>query len=225
MSTIKYSIGAAVLSALLTCGVLYHFHTRKMGELGWLRENTGKLRHEAYQRSLGKQASPDSAVALPTPLQTVSPQPQANGEPAPQNPRGFCNQGLATPRAAVQTIAWGCEQADTDALAGMIWISQEDRAKLDAFLAEQPSEVRARWKSVDDMAAHFLVVSRMASPFPVADVLEAVPITQAADGQATLCAVHPMHLRRDGSAWKCVMTEATLRKLASEIASTAQISN
>lgn len=218
MSTLKYSIAAALLSGLLTGGFLYHSHSQKMGKLHWLQDNTAKLRLEAYQRHNGGQAP----AAISPAVTSTTPAPVPSSVPAAvESSRGFRNEGTATPRAAVQTIAWACDQGDAEAMATMIWMSPAERTKAEAFLASQPTQVRERWKSVDDMAAHLLIVARMASPFPAADVLAAVPLEQTGDDQATLHAVHPMQLHREGVTWKCALSANTIEKLATEMASTA----
>jgi len=218
MSTLKYSIAAALLSGLLTGGFLYHSHSRKMGELHWLQANTAKLRLEAYQRHSAARSQPQEPSSISATAPTPDP---ASQQPAPESSRGFRNEGLSTPRSAVQTIAWACEQADVEAMASMIWMSPADRTKAASFFAAQPPQVRERWKSVEDMAAHVLILARMASPFPAADVLAAVPLEQTGDDQATLHAVHPMQLHREGTTWKCVLTANTLEKLATEMALSA----
>jgi hypothetical protein len=205
----KYSIAAAVLSALVTLGALHHLRSAELSELGQLRHLNAKMQYHAYER---EQA--DLATAIPE-----TPPPRAVSA-APQAPVGYRNEGQSTPQAAVQTFAWACERGDTAAVAVLIYLDQDQRRQAESFMATLPEERRSRWQSVEEMAAELFILSSLARPLPAADVLAAAPVETTGDDRATILTPHPIQLRKVDGAWKYQVSASVIENLGQQIFST-----
>ncbi len=181
MKTLKWCVLAAVVAAVLTAGGLAWRQKREDGEIWRLRSANNRLRSETYRRqaALEKAAAPGAPVAITA----ASAKPTAAAARAVEEYR---NEGRATARAALQTLAWCCDRGDVPALVQLTQLEPEARAKAEAYYAGLPADVRTRWKSADEMVATLLSVATQMSPFPSADVLDAATMEPAGEDRMQL---------------------------------------
>lgn len=163
MKIFYWIIGAALVAVVLTTGVLAYRQKHQDGEIRRLRSENNRLRGEAYRRVATVARAPVASVAASAPLV----------ERRGSAPEEYRNEGRATARAALQTLAWGCDRGDLVALTKLLRLEPEARAKAENYYSSLPADVRGRWKSADEMVATFVSVGAQMSPFPSADVLAA----------------------------------------------------
>ena len=209
MSPLKVVVLTSLAAVVLTAGGLYRRQQAKAGELGWLRSQNNQLRLKARELvGAGPAAAP------------VRGEPElAPGAPAAavRAVEEYRNEGRATARAALQTLAWGCDRGDVEALAKLLQLEPEARAKAEAYYAGLPAAVRSQWKSVEEMTASFVALGVMTSPFPSADVLDAAVLETPDENRAVL---RLPGTRKDRTAfrrgpdgnWSCVIDAAAMER-------------
>lgn len=176
MKILKWCIPAAILAAALTVGGLTYRQRRQDGEIWHLRSENSRLRGEAYRRVAAAASAPTATVAArATPI-----------EKAASAPEEYRNEGRATARAALQTLAWSCDRGDVEVLTKLVRLEPAARVKVDDYYASLPADVRGRWKSADEMVAAFVSVGAQMSPFPSADVLAAAVMEPAGEDRLLL---------------------------------------
>jgi len=208
MSPLKISIFAALLSTALTAGAFYHFHFKKAGQAGYLRDQNTRLRYQAYEnRRRAASSTAADRCSASNGDSTGTPAPAPGAKPVEY----YRNAGLASPRDTLQTLAWACDRGDTETLTKLIHFEPTARTKAEDYLTRLPQAEQARWKSADDFVAHQLAFVVMASPFPNADVLDVASIESLSEGRAQF---RLPGTRRDqtqfqkvGDNWKVVITE------------------
>ncbi len=171
MSPLKTSLIAALVAAALTAGCLFLVHSRRNREAAHLRYANNRLRYDATQR-LHATAAP--APGLPSPPDQSAPPASAAAAAGPGATRSaeiYRDEGRATPVATLQTYAWACDRGDAKTVASLLFLDASTRVKAETYLAGLPAPVRARWSSVDEMAAALLTADVMEHPFPGADLL------------------------------------------------------
>ena len=168
MSPLKTSLIVALVSGALTAGALFYFHQGRIREVRHLRYQNDRMRLEALQRNAARGVAAKPATFTADTRSGRS----ATAKPAPKPAEYYRNEGNATPLATLQTFAWACDRGDTGAVGRLLYIDATARPKVEAFMASLPEDVRAQWKTVDEMAAAILTESIMARPFPNADILE-----------------------------------------------------
>jgi len=180
MKTLKWCVLTAAVAAALTAGGLAWRQKREDGDIRRLRSANNRLRSEAYRR----QAAAEKAVAPSAPVAITA----AGAKPAAaaRAVEEYRNEGRATARAALQTLAWCCDRGDVPALVQLTQLEQEARAKAEAYYASLPADVRTRWKSADEMVATLLSMATQMSPFPSADVLDAATMEPAGEDRMQL---------------------------------------
>lgn len=205
MSPLKTSIIAAVLSAALTGGMFHHLQKKKAREASHLRDENNRMRYEAYANQAARRTPSDKTKNT---LQNFSTAPKTPDAASVEN---YHNAGQSTAVAALQTFAWACDRGDVETVRHMLHFDPTARTKAETFLASVPEEARRRWQSVDDMAAAELTYAVMQSPFPNADILQAVPFKAISDERTEF---RLPGTRRDrstfqkiGDVWKYVITE------------------
>jgi len=177
MKILKWCIPAAIVAAALTIGGLTYRQRRQDGEIRHLRSENSRLRGEAYRRVTA------AAASAPTAIAAARATPTAKAAPAPEEYR---NEGRATARAALQTLAWSCDRGDIETLTKLVRLEPAARVKVDDYYASLPADVRGRWKSADEMVAAFVSVGAQMSPFPSADVLAAAVMEPAGEDRLLL---------------------------------------
>lgn len=182
MKTLKWCVLAGVVAAALTVGGLTYRQRRQEGKIRHLRSENSRLRGEAYRRVAAAAASAQTgaAAARARPAEAVT---TARTAAAPEEYR---NEGRATARAALQTLAWSCDRGDLETLTKLMRLEPAARVKVDDYYASLPADVRSRWKSADEMVATFVSVGAQMSPFPSADVLAAAVMEPAGEDRLLL---------------------------------------
>ncbi|MBI2513756.1 MAG: hypothetical protein HYV96_17450 [Opitutae bacterium] len=225
MKIFKWIVGVAVVAATLTTGGLTYRQKQQDGEIRRLRSENNRLRGEAYRR----QATATARVA-PAASETVHTSRAKPAEAAARKIEEYRNEGRASARATLQTLAWCCDRADVEALKGLVQPEPQAQAKAEAFYANLPSAGRGQWKSADEMVASFVMLAAQMSPFPSADVLDAAVMEpQGADVMllrlpGTRKDRLPFRRGADGS-WGCVIDARTmdgLLAMAKDLASTTR---
>lgn len=207
MSPLKTSLVLGLLSAAVTAGGLYYFHHGRVRELHRLQSQNNRMRLEAYQRSVSRPA----AVPQPTATAAAASAPAHAATSARKMAEYYRNEGNATPLATLQTFAWACDRGDTETVGRLLHIDTAARPKVEAYLASLPENVRAQWKTVDEMAAALLTQSIMARPFPNADILETATPEAIGEGRVKM---RMPNVPKDGTeyqqtaeGWKYAVTE------------------
>jgi type II secretory pathway pseudopilin PulG len=209
MSPLKISLIVGLLSAAVTAGGLRYFHQGRVRELQSLQAQNERLRFEAYQRVQGQAgAKPSTTSTTPAVAPAVPAPPQA---PAGKLAEYYRNEGNATPLATLQTFAWAGDRGDIVTVQRLLYIDAAARPKAEAFMASQPENVRAQWKTVDEMAAALLTKNIMAQPFPNAEILETATVEPIGPDRVKL---RMPNVPKDGTeyqktddGWKYVLTE------------------
>lgn len=224
MSPLKIVVISSVVAVVCTAGGLYRRQQAKAGELGWLRGQSSQLRLKA--RELAR------AAPAPTPRTPEAASVAASAAPTDRAVvhEEYRNDGRATARAALQTLAWCCDRADVEALKSLVQPEPEARAKAEAFYTSLPADGRGQWKSADEMVASFVMLAAQASPFPSADVLDAAAMEAQGDDLMRLRLPGtrkdrlPFRRGADGN-WSCVVDARTmdgLLAMAKELATSAR---
>lgn len=224
MKIFKWIGGAAVVAALLTVGGLTYRQKQQDGEIRRLHRENNRLRGEAYRR----QATAAAPVASPADaaVRASGAKPVEAVRPVEE----YRNEGRATARATLQTLAWCCDRADVEAVKSLVQAEPDARAKAEAFYASLAAEGRAQWKSADEMVASFVMLAAQMSPFPSADVLDAAALEPQGDDLMLLRLPGtrkdrlPFRRGADGN-WGCVVDARTmdgLLAMAKELAATTR---
>jgi hypothetical protein len=211
MNRTRRSLVAALVAVGLTLGCLYWIDQGRAREAGALRREIAGLRARAAaeREQTRVPATTVATVAAPAPVVTQRP-PAAPAPPPPPLPI-YRNEGRATARAALQTLAWACDQGDAATVQTMLVFDDAARTKAEQLFTSMPPEARGSWRTVEDMAASVITLSVMASPFPDADVLEHIELEDVSPERARL---HLRGTRRDGlefqrtgAGWSYVISE------------------
>lgn len=213
MSTLKLSIVTALVATAITAGCLYLVNQRRAAEARSLRMENSRLLMRVLERQSRAPLS-ESVGALPP----AAPDAAGPAAPEPAPVPGdtlvvpvYRDEGVATARAALQTFAWACDRGDAKAVARLFVFDDAARAKAVGLLARMPADVRARWSSVDDMAAELLTLNVMSVPFPGADVLERARLEEIGAGRVRLhlngAPRHGTELQQTPDGWRYAITE------------------
>jgi hypothetical protein len=211
MTPLKTSLIAALVSAALTAGGFSFVQHRHAQEIASLRYTNNRMLFQANQRRSSQEPDIPRSAALSDGRDGALP---ATPAPAPKPAEIYRNEGQATPLATLQTFAWACDRGDTETVQKMLFFEGSTRAKAEAYLASLPENVRAKWKSVDEMAAALLTHSFMEHPFPNADILDASIVEQVGPDRATYRLSHiskvSAQFQKTDDVWKYVITEAAV---------------
>jgi hypothetical protein len=208
------SVLAALTSCALTLGILHHLRARKQGEYWWLREQNDRMRYEAYQRDRSVRAI---LKETPRVVPALSPAPAAQDNSTGAQ-YGYHDAGMSTPADSLQTFVWACERVDTEKVARMLMMEEAEHRKAEVFLAAQPPEVRAKWGTVEALAARLLILSTLANSFPSSEVLAASPVDMQGEDRAVCGAVRKATFRKVGDVWKYELGAGQMESLYREVA-------
>ena len=212
MSPIKTSLFAALASVVLTGGLLHYINQRRAHEAAVLRRSNNLMRMQASQRHQTRPVAP----APPTRWSSRA-QPEGNAAipPAPGSvaaAENYRNEGRATPRATLHTFAWACDRADAATVSQMIHFDPAARELAEALLAGLPESERAKFRTVDEMAATMLALNVMAHPFPNAAVLDAATLEPLGEDRVVLrlpgTGKDRSQFQKTSDGWKYVITDA-----------------
>jgi hypothetical protein len=201
---------AVLAAAGLTLGCLYWIDQGGAREAGALRREIADLRERSAAERKPEHV-PTSTVPSPAVSTIAAPAaPITAIEPPPPLPI-YRNEGRATARATLQTLAWACDQGDATTVQAMLVFDDAARAKAEQFFKSLSPEARGTWRTVEDMAALLITRSGMEAPFPAADVLDSVELEELSPDRVRM---HLRGTRRDGSefqrtsaGWSYVITE------------------
>lgn len=209
MSRAGRSSVAALAAVGVTLGCLYWIDQGRAREAGELRREIAGLRAGAATEREQSRV-PAMTVAAPAPV--VNPTPAVVPATPPPPLPIYRNEGRATARAALQTLAWACDQGDAATVQAMLVFDDVARTKAEQLFSSMPLDARGSWRSVEDMAASVITLSGMQAPFPAADVLEHVELEEMSPDRARLhlrgTRRDGMEFQRTGAGWSYVITEA-----------------
>ncbi|MBX3750637.1 MAG: hypothetical protein KF897_11170 [Opitutaceae bacterium] len=210
MSPLKSSLIVAVVSAAITAGSLYYLQRHHAREAASLRRHNNAMRVQISQRWHERLKAPVTADARPAPEAVT---PADNLPVSRQSPvENYRNEGRATPLATLQTFAWACDRGDVDTVRRLLQLDPGARPKIGALQATLPENVRAEWKTVDDVAVAMVTLNIMFSPFPNADVLATATPELIRDGRVRLrlpdLPKDNTEYQQTAEGWSFVLTEA-----------------
>lgn len=209
MLPIKTSVFAALAAAILTAGALYYFNQSRAHEAAVLRRDNNRMRMQVSQRPRVRPVTPvASAPRAPHDSAATAPVVTAPVE----NHR---NAGQATPHDALNTFAWACDHGDTETVGSMLYFDPAAREMAEGILAGLPDNERAKFKTVDEMAAAMITANSLARPFPHEAILNAATIEPLAEDRAKFrlpgTARDGLELQRTADGWKYAITEAMVQ--------------
>jgi len=211
MSLLKKSLIAALVTAALTTGLLRYINRQRVHEAAFLLRDNNRMRMLASHRAQVRPA------ALAAPASRAGPDAAGDGatmsSPVSAAPgETHRNSGQATPRATLDTFAWACDRADAETVSKMLYFDPVAREMAEGILAGLPENERAKFKTVDEMAAAMLTLNGLARPFPNEAVLDAAVIEPLGEDRARFhlpgTSKDGIQLQKTGDGWKYVITEA-----------------
>jgi hypothetical protein len=169
-------IGLAVFAAILSAsGWQVHQRQSWAEDAARLREENSRLRWEAGQRLAARRAvfqPGGQGVARSTPAEAVLHSAGSSTAGSASAYRGnYRNEGQATPHAALQTLAWACDQGDEELMQRLLVFDDIARKKIEAHFAGLPPKARPAGLSLEALAAALYVADGIQRPYPVAEVL------------------------------------------------------
>lgn len=222
MKSLKLSLLTGGVVALLTLGGLHHVRQGRMQEATRLRKENDRIRLEASRRHQARLAqgeadrakavlnSPDMAKDVGSPATDSSVDRSAAVSRVPGTE--YRNEGQGTPVAAMQTVAWACDQGDAAWMGKLIHFDEVARPKAEAFLASLPVQVRAQWATPEAMAAALLISAGINSPYPVASIIAQARVEDLGAGRSVVhlpgTGRERIEYQETATGWKYAITEA-----------------
>ena len=124
----------------------------------------------------------------------------------------YRNEGQATPVAAMQTLAWCCDQGDAGRMERLIHFAEAARPKAEAFFHSLPPHVRAQWATPEAMAAALLISAGLNSPYPVASIIAQARVEELGAGRSVVhlpgTSRERMEFQETAEGWKYRISEA-----------------
>ncbi|HEX2862327.1 MAG TPA: hypothetical protein VHN79_11835, partial [Lacunisphaera sp.] len=183
MSPLKLSLLTALATGLLVSTGQFFARQDRQQEATRLRAENGVLRSKISRRQEQDQLRP-----------AVSPGPGVMTDPAVEGgqPAGaltdasegppsklsqllkptYRNAGLATPVAAMQTLAWACDRGNMEVMEKLQIFDPAAREKAMPHFLALPPEIRAQWATPEAMSAALYISDGMHHPYPGAAVIE-----------------------------------------------------
>lgn len=222
MTPLKLALITGSLVALLTVGGHYHVRQGRMNEAVRLRTENDRLRFEASRRHQVEMAKGDASAAKVAP--TVSSEGKRERAPADNSPvdlamedsrlpgTEYRNEGQATPVAAMQTLAWSCDQGDAARMEQLIRFDEAARPKAEAFFRSLPPQARAQWATPEAMAAALLISGGINSPYPVDNIIAQARVEELGAGRKVVhlpgTSRERMEFQETADGWKYAISEA-----------------
>lgn len=223
MTSLKFVLIASWVTAL---GVLWSQHSTQMdrdAEVARLRDENARIRAAIAERtaahSVASASVPSAAddAVRPPPAVGVSVakgQPSAVDQPKRWPIRRYTNAGQSTPTAALQTMAWACDQGDVETMAGLFLIDEDVRPQANAIYEAIPAKQKAEWSSVEAFAAAIIVHNGIEQPYPGAEVLALAKIEHITESRVMLllpgAVVSGVVFQQTAGGWKYVIREAVV---------------
>lgn len=222
MTPLKLSLITGGVVALLTLGGLHHLRQGRMHEATRLRTENNRIRLEASRRHQARLAQGEAdrtKAVLNSPVVAKaagSPATDSMGDRSAAVSRvpgtEYRNEGQGTPVAAMQTVAWACDQGDAVLMGNLIHFDAAARPKAEAFLSSLPVQVRAQWATPEAMAAALLISAGINSPYPVASIIAQARVEELGAGRKVLhlpgTGRERIEYQETPAGWKYAITEA-----------------
>lgn len=196
MTPLKTGLIAAATAIVLASGWQYHVQQQHRDEAERLRTENAQLRLRASQRYESQRVqsqAPGVARGLPAVSPGKSVQPEVTGRPLASNGTAtfgaadeYRNEGLATPLATLQTLAWACDHADAALMEKLLIYDEDARQKTLRHFAAQNAANPAEMPSIDAAAAALYIEDGMNHPYPRAKILELANFEQIRPGRVLL---------------------------------------
>ena len=100
--------------------------------------------------------------------------------------RSYFDAGQSTPIAALQTMAWACDQGDMKTMARLFIIDDEARPAANATYAALPDAIRHEWKSLEAFAAAIIVHNGIEQPYLGNEILALARIEPVSQDRVVL---------------------------------------
>jgi hypothetical protein len=196
MTPLKTVLLAAATAMILTSGWQYHVQQERRDEAARLRSENDQLRLQATQRHEGQLAqsqAPKGAIGLPAASPGRSVQPEltektlaSSGPATPGAADEYRNEGMVTPLATLQTLAWACDHADAALMEKLLIYDEDARQKTLQHFAAQSAGNPSLLPSIEAAAAALYIEDGMHHPYPSAKMLELARFEQLRPGRVLL---------------------------------------
>ena len=215
MTSLKFVLIASWVAAL---GVLWSQHSTQMdrdAEVARLRDENARIRAAIAERTAAHSvASASVPSAADVGVSVAKGQPSAVDQPKRWPIRRYTNAGQATPIAALQTMAWACDQGDVETMAGLFLIDEDVRPQANAIYEAIPAKQKAEWSSVEAFAAAIIVHNGIEQPYPGTEVLALAKIEHITESRVMLllpgAVVSGVVFQQTAGGWKYVIREAVV---------------
>jgi hypothetical protein len=181
MTPLKTILVAAATAMVLTSGWQYHVQQQRRDGAARLRTENDQLRlqvSQRYESQLGQSQAPGVAKGLSAASPGRSVQPEvtekrlaSNGPATPGAADEYRNEGMTTPLATLQTLAWACDHADAALMEKLLVYDEDARQKALEHIAAQSAENRSKLPSLEAGAALLYIEDGMNHPYPGAAIL------------------------------------------------------
>jgi hypothetical protein len=180
---------------MLTSGWRYHDRQQRRDEAARLRTENDQLRLQASRRresQLAQSQAPGAAKALEaSPERSVQPEGAqkrlaSNRTTTPGAADEYRNEGMATPQATLQTLAWACDHADAALMEKLLVYDEDARQKTLQHFAAQGAGNPSGLPSIETAAALLYIEDGMNHPYPSAKILELARFEQLRPGRVLL---------------------------------------
>lgn len=222
MTPLKLSLITGSLVALITLGGHHHVRQGRLQEADHLRTENDRMRFEASRQHQAGAPRVEAGSGKGTPASLTpgqSARAVAADVPVDQSVAGsrvpgaeYRNEGQATPVAAMQTLAWSCDQGDAARMERLIHFDEAARPKAEAFFDSLPPQVRAQWATPEAMAAALLISGGLSSPYPVASIIARARVEELGAGRRVVhlpgTSRERMEFQQTADGWKYGITEA-----------------
>jgi hypothetical protein len=220
MTPLKTGLIAAAIAIVLTSGWHHHVQQQRRDEAARLRTENDQMRLQVsrrYESQLEQSQGPGVAKALPAASPGRSVQPEAaetrlasNGTVTPGATDEYRNEGMATPQATLQTLAWVCDHADAALMEKLLIYDEDARRKALQHLAAQSAGNPSELPSPEAAAALLYIEHGMRYPYPRAKILELARFEQLRPGRVLLhlggANGHGYEFQQTPEGWKLAVT-------------------
>jgi len=196
MTPLKTGLIAAATAMVLTSGWQYHVQQQRRDEAARLRSENDQLRLQTTQRyesQVGQSHALGVAKEMPAASPGRSVQSEvtekrlvSNGTATPGAADEYRNEGMATPLATLQTLAWSCDHADAALMEKLLIYDEDARQKTLQHFAAQTAGNPAEMPSIEAAAAALYIEDGMNHPYPSAKILALAKFEQLRPGRVLL---------------------------------------
>jgi hypothetical protein len=181
MSLLKTSFLTALVTVLLTLAGHSHLRQIRREEIARLRTENHQLQVRLGQQRQAQLATTESAgpavgsmaslAAKPTEVTGV----ESLATPPVETLSGpgteYRNEGMGTPLATLQTLAWACDHADAALMEKLLIYDKDARQRILQHVAAQSAEIQSQLPSIEAGAAALYIEDGMRRPYPGAAIL------------------------------------------------------